>query len=159
MLSSEDRERPIFDDKVLLASELLGARLREEPKKEKRHYTMTPENNKRLAGQKRWHKGQSGNPKGRPLKSSSIVSLVKEHLENHPEDGHSIALALISLAKRKDMRAIEELLNRVDGKVAETHKIDMLPIKLMFVPASQIIESKKPEIIEGEVKELSEGVL
>lgn len=151
-----------------LASELLGARLEPEPAPTKRKYTVT---DKETRGQHlkphQWKQGQSGNPKGRPVKNLSLVSLVKEHLESHPEDAKAVAIALISMAKGQDMRAIAELLDRVDGKVAETHRIEgELPVTIQFVPASQLLARNADsaerlsdgnlEALEGEYREIPE---
>jgi hypothetical protein len=150
---------PIFDKSTLLDAALLGARLHEEPEREKRHYDKTNQDNLARLRAQGWKKGQSGNPKGRPIKNLSLVSLVKERLEQHPEDAKAIALALISLGKSKDMRAIEELLNRIDGKVVETHKIEgTLPIRLIFVPAQQLLEEQKTKVIDVQPTEIKEIV-
>ena len=147
-------ETPVFEPSVRLASELLGANLKSDDAPKRRPYTVTDRETRGRGLKKyQWKKGKSGNPKGRPIKNLSLVSLVKERLENHPEEARAIAVALISMAKGKDMRAIEELLNRIDGRVAEKHQIEgSLPIKLLFVPASQVLE-----IEEEKPKQLEEG--
>lgn len=150
---------PNFSPPVQLASALLGAGVAPEPPPKRRKYTVT---DKETRGQHlkkhQWKKGQSGHPQGRPPKNLSLVSLIKERLENYPEDAKSIALAVISLAKGKDMRAIEELLNRIDGKVREVHKFEgEMPVQILFVPAAQILTREKGQIIEGEARELRDG--
>ena len=150
---------PDITQSARLNAELLGARLEPEPAPKKRKYTVT---DKETRGQHlkehQWKQGQSGNPKGRPVKNLSLVSLVKEHLESHPEDAKSVAIALISMAKGQDMRAIAELLDRIDGKVAETHRIEgELPVIIQFVPARELLTRERGEIVEGEVRELEEG--
>ncbi len=143
----------MIDDRVRLVSEVMGQRVHGEEIKP--GYTMQPGDDRGERLREYWWKpGESGNPKGRLPKNLSIVSLIKDLLTENPEDAKAIAKALISMAKREDMRAIEEMLNRVDGKVVETHKIEgELPIRLIFVPANQVIG----QIVEGEVKELTEG--
>lgn len=150
---------PTFKPSVQLASALLGAGVEPEPEPKRRKYTVT---DKATRGQHlkkhQWKRGQSGHPQGRPPKNLSLVSLIKERLENYPEDAKTIALAVISLAKGKDMRAIEELLNRIDGKVAERHKIEgEMPVQILFVPAAQILTKEKGRIIEGESRMLEDG--
>jgi len=76
----------------------------------------------------------------------SLVKLLKQRLEAHPEEAEQILDAWLGGAKKKDMRAISELLDRIDGKVAETHKIEgELPVNLIFRPAV-----KHPPIAENE---------
>ena len=136
-----------------LATEMLGARLDTdgEKPKEKRPY------HRKKAWQlqpHQWKKGQSGNPKGRPVKNLSIVSLIKERLESHPEEAETIALALINLAKDKNLWAIESVMNRIDGKVIEQHRIEgELPVRIEFIPA-HILLNKDRDVIEGQAREI-----
>ena len=149
---------PCFSPSVELASELLGANLKADSEKaKKRPYTVTDRKTRGNHLKKhQWKKGQSGNPKGRPIKNLSLVSLVKERLEAHPEEAKAIALALIAMAKSKDMRAIEELLNRIDGKVAEKHQMEgVMSIKLLFIPAQQFLNA--PETHQNQYLEALEN--
>ena len=151
-------EKSEFNNQTLFASELLGARLEVEPPPTKRKYTIT--DHKKTLRDHQWKPGQSGNPKGRPVKNLSIVSLVKDRLEKHPEEAEEIALALIHLAKTKNLWAIESVMNRIDGKVEERHHIEgALPITIQFVPAEMLL-GRKQDVIEGEfaeIKELEQG--
>lgn len=144
--------KPKFDNQTLLASEMLGVNVH---KKEKRSYTVTE---KCLNHPRGFKPGQSGNPKGRVVKNVSIVKAVIRRLENNPEEIDDIAQALINMAKKTSLTqlgAIQEMMNRVDGKVAETHKIEgELPIRLIFMPATQFLQG---EIVEGQARELIEG--
>jgi len=94
-----------------------------------------------------WEPGESGNPKGRPVGSVSILERLKAYLRRHPEDADSIARELVELGKTKNMNqlsAIKEIMDRIDGKVIEKHQIEgELPIKLLFVPAEQILSKKQ----------------
>jgi len=95
-----------------------------------------------------WQPGQSGNPNGRPKGSVSLVGRLREHLEAHPEDVATIIKQFVELGKRPNLSqlsAIDKLMDRIDGKVAETHKIEGdLPIRLVFVPASQVLNERAP---------------
>jgi len=106
----------------------------------------------------RWLPGYSPNPKGRPRGAVSISAKIKKYLSDHPEEVTAVARALIKLAKSGNMTAIKELMVRIDGKVAETHKIDFEnPVTIEFVPAATIL-GKKVEVIDAtEVKSLPEG--
>jgi len=89
----------------------------------------------------RWPKGTSGNPDGRPTGSISLVEQLKVYLRQHPEDVEAIVVALIKQGKLGNTVATKEMLDRIDGKVAETHKIEgELPITLLFVPAEQVLK-------------------
>ena len=149
-------------NEAVFHAHLLGARLQaetEREKKKKRPYHMSKRGEavkKRAAHlvAHQWKKGQSGNPKGRPVKNLSIVSLLKEYLEYHPEDAQEIALALISLAKSKNLWAIESVMNRVDGKVAEVHHVEgELPVTIQFVPALELLSKSKEEVAEEKARE------
>lgn len=80
-----------------------------------------------LANLKRIPKGQSGNPKGRPPKDYSIISLIKEMLDlpaDMPVPGADgvktwrqlIARAIVYGAAKGNTQMINELLNRLEGK-------------------------------------------
>ena len=86
--------------------------------------------------------GQSGHPEGRPPDSVSLVTVLKRILRENPKDGEAIIQSLIKEGKTGNLGAQKELLDRIDGKVAERHIIEEIPIKLIFVPADQI-ETRK----------------
>ena len=104
-----------------------------------------------------WEKGQSGNPKGRPVGSVSLVESLKAYLRRHPEDIDAVIESLVKQGKVGNMVATKEMLDRIDGKVAETHKIEGgLPITLVFMPAHEFLarNEEQEKFIEGEAKEL-----
>ena len=89
----------------------------------------------------RFNKGFTANPGGRPQGSVSLVTLLKEHLILHPEDAKSIIEGLVKMGKSRDLYAIKEIVDRVDGKVTETHRLESdSPITLVFMPAREVIE-------------------
>ena len=90
----------------------------------------------------KWKPGQSGNPEGRPTGSISLTETLKAMLRRNPEALEEIVIALINEGRMGNMVATKEMLDRVDGKVAETHKIEgELPVKLLFVPATELLSS------------------
>ena len=93
-----------------------------------------------------WKPGQSGNPQGRGHNKVSIVESLKAYLRRHPEAIEEIVEALVKEGAIGNLIATKELLDRIDGKVTETHKIEgELPIKILFVPARQLLEKPKEE--------------
>lgn len=102
----------------------------------------------------RFAKGYSGCPSGQPPDTPSLVRLLKKRLREHPEEAEAIVRALVGLGKTGDMRAIDQLLDRIDGKVAETHKIEgEMPVLIQFVPASRLIESEPAKLEERKPEE------
>jgi hypothetical protein len=89
-----------------------------------------------------WRPGQSGNPGGRP-KKSPVTDHVREQLDKPiPEAmrgklppifteiygpdatfGQMIAFKLIASSAKGDIFAMKELLDRVEGKVSQSHKL------------------------------------
>lgn len=100
-------------------------------------------------------KGHSGNPGGMPGRTVSLVALLRKRLVEYPEDAQAIVDSLVKMGKTRELGAIKELLDRVDGKVAERHKIDMeMPIKLVFVPAKELLDTaEKPQDAQEGVSE------
>lgn len=92
----------------------------------------------------RWQPGQSGNPAGRPSNTKFISDYLKELLVKQAKTGEInaelIAKALIELSKDPQARgfvpAIKELLDRSEGKVPDTHKLESdVPVTIIFKPA------------------------
>ena len=75
---------------------------------------------------------------GRPKGAISIVTELRNQLSSHPEYKHQIASHLIDMARLnhpKSFDAIVEITNRLDGKVVESHRIELEnPITINFVP-------------------------
>ena len=86
-----------------------------------------------------WKPGQSGNPGGRPAGKSITAELRK--LIDSGTNAQDMAKILYEMAKRMSpdqLRAFKELLDRTDGKVAETHKIEGdIPVTIVFKPAKE----------------------
>ena len=90
-------------------------------------------------GHTQWKPGQTGNPGGRPRGALSLVDTLKQYLNDHPQERVNIIESLIKQAKLGNNQSIKEILDRIDGKVAETHRIEgELPIKIVFVPANSL---------------------
>ncbi len=86
-----------------------------------------------------WKPGQSGNPSGRPA-GKSITAELRKLIDSgtNAEDMAKILCALCKKMGPDQMRALRELLDRTDGKVAETHKIEGdIPVTIIFKPARE----------------------
>lgn len=82
----------------------------------------------------RWKPGQSGNPKGRPRKSTSLEDLVREELDRHVEireDGatrkitkrEALAKSLVN-ASLKDLRLAQRLMPMLLESTGSEPEID-----------------------------------
>jgi hypothetical protein len=82
--------------------------------------------------------GTSGNPAGRPVGRGSITTELRRLLVETDADGvplhERIARRLLALAEGGDLRAIREVLDRVDGLASrvepepDDRRIELLPI-------------------------------
>lgn len=99
--------------------------------------------------QYQWKLGQSGNPRGRPPKDICITSLVKEFLAKEAQGGKThaqlVAEAIVKLAEdyrfKGNVSAIKELLDRIEGKVPDTHKIESdIPISIVYKQVGDAIK-------------------
>lgn len=86
-----------------------------------------------------WKPGESGNPSGRPAGKSITAELRK--LIEKGTNAEDMARILYEMAKRMSpdqMRAFKELLDRTDGKVPDTHKLESdVPITIIFKPTER----------------------
>ncbi len=107
-------------------------------------------------GNPNWKPGQSGNPKGRPKKDISITSLVRELLEKEGAKGKTnaqlVAEAIIKLATSPNARGhvptVQELINRLEGKVADIHKIEgeiLITPNMRAIAAREMLDTKEEE--------------
>ncbi len=85
----------------------------------------------RIENLKPWQPGQSGNPGGR-AKSKPITDAIKERLariqpDDPRTDAQRLADVLVDGALDGDIQFIKELLNRVEGKVAEVIVSELTP--------------------------------
>ena len=106
----------------------------------------------------RWKSGESGNPAGRP--KSSITSILREKLEQIGEDGRSkaeiVADILYEMATSKGSRgqmpALIELLDRIEGKVADKH----LNVNVSITPESLQAAQERLLLAQADTKALLE---
>lgn len=73
---------------------------------------------------KPWHKGESGNPSGRPKGSRNRATIVRELIEAKATDGNGqvvdqMTRSLVIKAMKGDVRAFKELMDSAYGKVTE----------------------------------------
>jgi hypothetical protein len=76
---------------------------------------------------KRWKKGVSGNPRGRPKKQDSLTSLLREEIDKIcPADKEQrpwrslIVRATLQLAMKGNPVALREVWDRLDGKLKQS---------------------------------------
>jgi hypothetical protein len=86
---------------------------------------------------RRFQKGRSGNPKGRPPNKSCLTALLREELDKaSPDDkdgktwAELIVLATMRLAMAGNSTALKEVWERMDGKVSG--ELDGVDIHLHF---------------------------
>ena len=82
------------------------------------------------------------------------------YLRRHPEELQNIIKSLVKEGIRGNIIAIKETFDRVDGKVAETHRMEgSLPVVLNFMPAEKLIAQgdhpalPSPNDIDGKIVE------
>ena len=88
-------------------------------------------------------KGQSGNPLGRPKGSVSIVSLIREKLEEIPEGQKKryadllVDRIFIKALKEGDTATIRDIIDRIDGKPVQP--TDLTSGGKAIAPVAEII--------------------
>ena len=87
-----------------------------------------------------WAKGQSGNPKGQPLKSRPMTDTLRELLEARGEDGRThrevIIAKMISLAEAGNVDAAKYICDRLQGKPAQAVELsgdERRPLRIEYV--------------------------
>lgn len=82
--------------------------------------------NRQLPEGRRFQKGQSGNPAGRPRKLDCITSVLKDELEQlKPGDKEKrtwaqvVVAAMLAKAVKGDVRTAALILDRTEGKVTQ----------------------------------------
>lgn len=81
-----------------------------------------------------YESGQSGNPGGKH-EGKSITAELRKLIDKgtNAEDTAQILYDIAKKGSRAQMEALKELLNRTDGKVPDTHKIESdIPISIVF---------------------------
>ena len=82
--------------------------------------------------EKRWKRGVSGNPRGRPKKQDSLTSLLKEEIAKIcPADRENrtwkelVVRATLQLAMKGNATALKEVWERLDGKTLQTERLQL----------------------------------
>ena len=76
-----------------------------------------------------WKPGQSGNPAGKPKGARHFSTLIKEAItkvatDTGTSDDILIIQELVAKAKDGDLKAVDMVLDRVDGKAEQTINLD-----------------------------------
>lgn len=103
-----------------------------------------------------WQPGESGNPNGRPANKNSITWWYRKLLaEDDGKPAEDIASKAIEKAKEGSIQHIQEVTDRVDGKIADTHIIG----GHLLVSTPETLElalQARQELISGERKLLEQ---
>lgn len=82
--------------------------------------------------EKRWKKGVSGNPRGRPKKEDCLTSLLREEIQKIcSADRESrtwkqlVVRATLQLAMKGNATALKEVWERLDGKVLHKEQVQL----------------------------------
>jgi len=83
----------------------------------------------------RWTKGQSGNPRGRKNAYTDLIKDMSYQDVNGKERREVILNKLFQLAERGDLRAIQFIVERMEGKALERQErtTKSEPIKVMVI--------------------------
>jgi hypothetical protein len=100
---------------------------------------------------------QNGLKGGRPRKELSITAGLRDYLVRHPDAMQRVIASLINMAVvGRNIQAIQEIFNRIDGKVIERHELDTkLPITLLFQPMIARSVESEAVIVDSEAKQIS----
>lgn len=87
-----------------------------------------------------WAKGQSGNPKGQPLKSRPFTETLRELMEHKLEDGRTYREAIVQkmmdLAVAGNVDAAKYVADRLEGKPAQAVELsgdERRPLRIEYV--------------------------
>ena len=100
--------------------------------------------------------GESGNPSGRPRLSTTITHELVNILESDVEIKRKIARQWIQACQEPDMRALQELLDRTEGKVADNLKIQAMIVHvgneyaLNGLEANRLDLERRRELVQGQ---------
>lgn len=82
--------------------------------------------------EKRWKKGASGNPRGRPKKQDCLTTLLRAEIQKIcPADREKrtwkelVVRATLQLAMKGNATALKEVWERLDGKVLQEEKVQL----------------------------------
>ena len=113
---------------------------------------------------KKWQKGQSGNPNGRPRKKVCLTSHLRDQLSQKRVDwerrdektmtkpmAYWVAKATITLAIKGNATAINEIWDRIDGRMG-----DLMKVGLVGAIASTVTETNREIQIQDEPRRLRE---
>jgi hypothetical protein len=101
----------------------------------------------------RWLPGVSPNPSGRPPIKVSLVKLLQDRLSNE-STADEIIQALIDKCKERDVPAIKEVLDRIDGKVATELNVKSLVVHVGDEYAQTGLEANRKQMEEYRMRYL-----
>jgi hypothetical protein len=75
-----------------------------------------------------WVKGQSGNPAGQPRKGETLTALIERGLRvrvSGLSNKRAIALKVIEMARAGNLKAVEIILDRTEGKLTSDSAVEV----------------------------------
>ena len=96
----------------------------------------------------------SPNPSGGPVLKVSLTKLLQDRLHNEPQTAQTIVNAWIDACKSRDMRALTEMLDRLEGKVASEVNLKALIVNVGDDYAREGIEAAKKDLVERQERYL-----
>lgn len=100
-----------------------------------------------------WKPGQSGNPGGRPKGRISLVARLEKHLLEHPDEADQIVDAWIAKAKDSQFPHLQEMLNRIDGRVKETVDLNAnvaVSWTSLVAEADSCVQKQQQQVVAGD---------
>ena len=92
--------------------------------------------------------GNVANPSGRPKMRATITGEVISLLNQNPIEIKAIAQAWLNACKQPDIRALTELLDRLEGRVASEVNLKALIVNVGDDYAREGIEAIKRDMLE-----------
>ena len=100
--------------------------------------------------------GASGNPSGRPTTKVSMLRLLEDRLTDDATPKAIIEALIDKCIKERDIPAIREVFDRIDGKVPSEVSIRALIVNVGDDYAREGIEAVKRDLLERQERYLLE---
>lgn len=92
-----------------------------------------------------WKPGQSGNPNGRPSGVRTWAVVLRERFEQGEITQEQLMDKLVAIADKGDLRAMDIIMERMDGKADQKLKLEGRSIIELISDGSKAAEQAKAE--------------